>query len=154
MVRLPLRPQPLPPPAETPPPVTSAAKSRRILIVEDNPDGRETLRLLLQLWQHKVEAAVDGQDGVAKALAWRPDVALVDIGLPVLDGYQVARQLRAAFGDRIRLLAMTGYGQFHDSRRAGKRASIITSSSRWTPTNCSTSSPSDGERRPWSERNV
>jgi CheY-like chemotaxis protein len=100
----------VPTPAEGPP--------RRILIIEDNPDGRETLRLLLQLWHHKIEVAVDGKEGIAKALAGRPDVALVDIGLPEMDGYQVATQLRQALGKTIRLIAMTGYGQFHDSRRA------------------------------------
>ncbi len=118
LVRLPLRSAGTPPaPAPAPAPQSPPA-SRRILIIEDNPDGRETLRLLLQLRHHKVEVAVDGKEGVNKALANRPEVALVDIGLPILDGYQVARQLRKAFGAGIRLIAMTGYGQFHDSRRA------------------------------------
>lgn len=118
VVSLPLRPQVVPLASSASPPSLSAAATRRILVIEDNPDGRETMRLLLQLWEHKVEVAVDGKDGVAKALAWKPDVALVDIGLPELDGYQVARQLRASLGNRIRLIAMTGYGQFQDYRRA------------------------------------
>jgi hypothetical protein len=63
------------------------AGSRRILVVEDNRDGREALRLLLRLWGYEVEAAADGQQAVQKALAVRPEVALVDIGLPGLDGY-------------------------------------------------------------------
>jgi signal transduction histidine kinase len=117
-VRLPLRPNDMPAPTT---PALTAPRSgppRRILIIEDNPDGLETLRLLLQLWHHKVEVAVDGKEGVAKALASRPDVALIDIGLPEIDGYQVAGQLRQVLGQSIRLIAMTGYGQFHDSHRA------------------------------------
>jgi signal transduction histidine kinase/CheY-like chemotaxis protein len=93
-----------------------------VLVVEDNPDGRETLQLLLQLWGYQVEVAEDGLQGVKKALALRPELALIDIGLPGLDGYQVARQLRAAVGPAIRLVAVTGYGGPQDrsrSREAG-----------------------------------
>jgi len=89
-----------------------------VLIIEDNSDGRETLRILLRLWGHEVEAATNGLQGVEKALAWQPDVAVIDIGLPVLDGYQVAQQLRAALGHRIFLIALTGYGQPADQQRA------------------------------------
>src|SRR4051812_47189478 len=64
---------------------------RRILVVEDNPDGREVLRTLLELLGHEVQTASDGVEGVAKALAFQPQMALIDIGLPRLDGYQVAR---------------------------------------------------------------
>ena len=92
--------------------------SRRILVVEDNPDSRETLRTLLELWGHHVEVAGDGRQGVEKALDWRPEVAVVDIGLPLLDGYEVARRVRAALGRSIFLIALTGYGQPHDHRRA------------------------------------
>jgi signal transduction histidine kinase/CheY-like chemotaxis protein len=118
VVRLPLLPTPsvrvtVPDEAKTP-----AVPSRRILIIEDNPDGRETLCLLLQLGGHQVEVAVDGTQGVKKALTLRPEVALVDIGLPGLDGYQVARQVRAALGEQILLIAMTGYAEPHDRRRA------------------------------------
>ncbi len=95
-----------------------ARGGRRVLVVEDNPDGRETLRLMLQMWGHQVEVAADGQQGLEQALAHRPEVALVDIGLPVLDGYEVARRVRAALGRGIFLIALTGYGQPHDSRRA------------------------------------
>jgi CheY-like chemotaxis protein len=91
---------------------------RRILIVEDNYDGRETLRTLLQLLRHRVEVAVDGLEGVEKGLGGKPEIAIVDIGLPRLDGYQVAQQLRAAFGSDIYLIAHTGYGLPEDRRRA------------------------------------
>ena len=92
--------------------------SRRILVVEDNPDSRETLRTLLELWGHHVEVAGDGRQGVEKALDWRPEVAVVDIGLPLLDGYEVARRVRAALGRSIFLIALTGYGQPQDRQRS------------------------------------
>jgi two-component system, sensor histidine kinase len=92
--------------------------SRRILIVEDNRDGRESLCTLLQLLGHEVEVASDGLEGVRKALTWEPDVALVDIGLPLLDGYQVAQQLRSMLGNRVVLIAHTGYGRPEDRQRA------------------------------------
>jgi signal transduction histidine kinase/CheY-like chemotaxis protein len=94
------------------------AVSRRILLVEDNPDGRETLQLLLQVWGHRVDVAEDGKQGLQKALARKPEVALVDIGLPEMDGYEVAQNVRAALGRDIFLIAMTGYGQPHDRFRA------------------------------------
>jgi hypothetical protein len=65
--------------------------------MEDQPDARESLRLLLEVWGHQVEAAADGLRGIQVALAWKPEVAIVDLGLPVLDGYEVARRVRAAF---------------------------------------------------------
>ena len=71
---------------------------RRVLLIEDNPDGRESLRALLTLAGFQVETAEDGLQGVKKALSWRPDTAIVDIGLPILDGYQVASCLREALG--------------------------------------------------------
>jgi CheY-like chemotaxis protein len=94
------------------------SRGLRILIVEDNPDGRQSLRTLLELLGHEVESAVDGEEGVKIALAWKPDVALVDIGLPRLSGFEVARQVRAALGETIWLAAHTGYGQPEDRRRA------------------------------------
>jgi CheY-like chemotaxis protein len=92
--------------------------ARRILVVEDNREGLEMLCLLLEGWGHRVEKAQDGLQGIQKALAWQPEVAVVDIGLPILDGYEVARQVRAALQDRIYLIALTGYCQADDRRRA------------------------------------
>jgi len=89
-----------------------------VLIVEDHPDGRESLRTLLRLRGYAVETAADGVEGVERGLALRPQVALVDIGLPRLDGYEVARQLREALGAGIRLLACTAYGEPEVRRRA------------------------------------
>jgi CheY-like chemotaxis protein len=88
------------------------------LLVEDHADGREMLRCLLELWGHQVESAADGLQGVHKALSWRPDVAIVDIGLPQLTGYEVAQQLRAKFGHEIFLIALTGYCQPRDKEQA------------------------------------
>jgi CheY-like chemotaxis protein len=96
---------------------TDDAQPRRVLIVEDNPDCRDTLCQLLRLSGFQVEQAGDGPEGVRKALAWRPEAAVVDIGLPLLDGYEVARRLRHALDGLIRLIALTGYGQPEDLHR-------------------------------------
>jgi signal transduction histidine kinase/ActR/RegA family two-component response regulator len=93
--------------------------SLRVLVVEDNLDGRESLRELLEIWGHRVEMAETGTQGVDKALADPPDAALIDIGLPELDGNEVARRIRAAIEPgATALIAMTGYGQPEDRRRA------------------------------------
>jgi len=106
-------------PVPQPPDVHEADRSaRRILLVEDNADGRETLRLLLQLWGYQVAAAGDGPQGLRSALAHPPAVGLIDIGLPGMDGYELARALRAALGSDVYLIAMTGYGQPHDRQAA------------------------------------
>jgi CheY-like chemotaxis protein len=90
-----------------------------VLLIEDNAGNRETLRMLLQLWGHQVEVAEDGRQGLDGLLAARPDVAVVDIGLPGLDGYEVARRVRRSpAGAGIFLIALTGYGQPDDHRRA------------------------------------
>jgi CheY-like chemotaxis protein len=96
-----------------------AAGLRRVLIVEDNIDARETLRDLLEMWGHTVGVAPDGGSAVDTALQFRPDLALIDIGLPGLDGYEVARRIRSAPGGALlHLVALTGYGQPEDRRRA------------------------------------
>jgi CheY-like chemotaxis protein len=90
-----------------------------ILLVEDNPDARETLRLLLELEGHRVAVADSGERAIALALEKRFTVGLIDIGLPDVDGYQVAQRIRAApVGDAMILVALTGYGQPEDVRRA------------------------------------
>jgi PAS domain S-box-containing protein len=100
-------------------PSRSPAVVRNILIIEDNDDARESLRLLLESLGHQVVDAGDGRHGVALALQARPDVVLVDLGLPGIDGYEVARAIRASgLGKRVRLVAVTGYGQKEDRRRS------------------------------------
>jgi signal transduction histidine kinase/ActR/RegA family two-component response regulator len=93
-----------------------------VLVVEDNADGRESLRELLEIWGHRVELAATGPAGLTQALARRHDVALIDIGLPGMDGNEVARGIRVAQGgppeEPMPLIAMTGYGQPEDRLRA------------------------------------
>jgi CheY-like chemotaxis protein len=91
---------------------------RSILIVEDNTDARDALRVLLELDGHTVEAAPEGQEALELARAKDPDIALVDIGLPGIDGYEVARRMRARNPRRPVLIALTGYGQPEDQQRA------------------------------------
>src|SRR5437016_13080583 len=91
---------------------------RSILISEDHDDAREALRALLELEGHRVDAAASGAHGVEIAERRQPDIALVDIGLPELDGYEVARRLSAMGPGRPYLIALTGYGQPEDIKRA------------------------------------
>ena len=91
----------------------------RIVIVEDNADTREMLRCLLAMDGHEVDVAPDGLRGLEIILSVRPNIALVDIGLPGIDGFRVAEQVRAADPNReIRLVAVTGYGQIGDMQQA------------------------------------
>ena len=91
---------------------------RSILIIEDHDDARHALRALLELEGHRVDAAGTGPQGIELALAHLPDIALIDIGLPEVDGYEVARRLRAAARPCPYLIALTGYGQPDDVKRA------------------------------------
>jgi PAS domain S-box-containing protein len=104
-------------------------RGRRILVVEDNPDARESLRMLLESLGHRVVTAVDGRQGLDLALTCRPEVVLIDLGLPEVDGYAIARAIRQAPGGKtIRLIAITGYGQAEDrlrSREAGFDAHVV-----------------------------
>ena len=95
-----------------------AVESRRILLVEDNADVRDGLRELLEESGHRVATAADGLEGIQRASSFRPDAAFVDIGLPGLDGYGVARHLRQSLGGDVLLVALTGYGLPEDRRRA------------------------------------
>jgi len=100
------------------PPGWSVA-SRRILVIEDNADARAMLRHLLEIAGHEVHEASDGRQGFEMALSIQPDVALIDLGLPGLDGYEIARRLRAADERRnILLVAVTGYGSPEDRERS------------------------------------
>lgn len=103
-------------PAETLP-AADAAKPA-VLLIEDNEDGREMMATMLDVYGYPVLQSADGLDGVAQATAKLPKVALVDIGLPGIDGYEVARRLRANPDTRtMRLIALTGYGLADDQRR-------------------------------------
>src|SRR5690348_553334 len=83
--------------------------TQRILIVDDNADIRDAIRELVASWGYEADVAADGCEGITLALEQRPDVVLVDIGLPDLDGYEVARRIRAAAArTEVRLIALTG----------------------------------------------
>jgi len=90
----------------------------RILLVEDNDDARQMLQMLLTLGGHQVYAAHDGVSGLEMAAATTPDIAVIDLGLPGMDGYEVARRLRAGRGRDVGLIALSGYGQPEDRRKA------------------------------------
>ena len=85
--------------------------ARRILVVEDNADFQELLAMSATSWGHDVDTASDGKEGLERILETTPDLALVDIGLPGLDGHEVARRVRAdPRGASVALVALTGYG--------------------------------------------
>jgi signal transduction histidine kinase len=109
-------------PAAAPPPAAGAARAaapRRVLIIDDNIDAADTLRDMLELAGHEVEVAYSGPEGLAKARAFAPSIVLCDIGLPEMDGYEVARAIRAdpALGP-LTLVALTGYAGAADVARA------------------------------------
>ncbi|CAG1017361.1 two-component system, sensor histidine kinase ChiS [Burkholderiaceae bacterium] len=91
---------------------------QRVLVVDDNRDAAESLAQLLSADGHEVRIAHDGEQALRTAEAFRPQVVLLDIGLPDLDGYEIARRLRAQRGDAVRLIAITGWGQAADRLRA------------------------------------
>jgi CheY-like chemotaxis protein len=94
---------------------------RRILVADDNSDALESLATLLELGGHEVFSAANGALALEYAERHLPEVALLDIGMPKLDGYEVARRIRAQpWGQRITLVALTGWGQDSDRRRSGE----------------------------------
>jgi two-component system CheB/CheR fusion protein len=98
-----------------------ASPGRRVLIVDDNVDATDSLREVLVVAGHEVEVAYDGHEAVAKARAFRPDVALCDIGLPGMDGYAVARAISSDPAlSSIALVALTGNALPDDERRAAE----------------------------------
>ena len=102
---------------EAPLPVTAAGSARRVLIIDDNRDAADSMAVLLQLDGHEVTAVYGSEEGILKAANFAPDIVLLDIGLPLMDGYQVARRLIDA-GFKGRLIAISGYGEEHDKQRA------------------------------------
>jgi CheY-like chemotaxis protein len=93
--------------------------SLRILVVDDHPDSAASLAMLLRLTGSEVRTAQDGAEALAVAAEFRPRVVLLDIGLPKLDGYSVARAIRAEpWGSGMTLIALTGWGQDSDRLRS------------------------------------
>jgi PAS domain S-box-containing protein len=94
--------------------------ARRVLVVDDNRDSADSMTLLLGLKGHSVRTAYDGTQAIEEAKLFHPDLVLLDIGLPGLDGYEVARRLRAEAGLAPTLVATTGWGHVEDKRRASE----------------------------------
>ena len=126
----------LPALAETPRAAPEAAKggengevmARRVLLVDDNVDSADSLAELLRLWGHEVRAAHDASQALAVARTSRPDVAVLDIGMPDMNGYEVARLCGRGRPKGTAFVALTGYGQDGDRRRsaeAGFRAHLV-----------------------------
>jgi signal transduction histidine kinase/CheY-like chemotaxis protein len=115
-----------------PAPARSIGKTfsgRRIVIIDDNHDANQTLAMMLEIAGHEVASALDGPSGLQVIQSFRPDVVVLDIGLPQIDGYEVARRLRADNATKdIRIIALTGYGQENDvaqAREAGFDAHLL-----------------------------
>jgi PAS domain S-box-containing protein len=96
----------------------AASSACRILVAEDNADALEMLQLMLALYGHDVTVASDGVEAVTLAKAVKPQIAFLDIGMPRMDGYEAARQIREALGSSVVLVALTGWGQDEDKKRA------------------------------------
>jgi PAS domain S-box-containing protein len=95
-----------------------STESRRVLVVEDDHDSAQSLAMLLKLWGHRVEVALDGTRALDSARSFGPEIVLLDIGIPGMDGYEVAGRLRSEHGADLKLVALTGYGREDDRKRA------------------------------------
>jgi two-component system, chemotaxis family, CheB/CheR fusion protein len=119
VVRLPILTEALRPAPEPPVSAATAAVARRILIVDDSEDGAESLAMLLQFFGHETFKAHDGVQAIEAAERLRPDVVLLDIGLPRLNGYEVCARIRKEpWGKDMVLVALTGWGQEEDRHRS------------------------------------
>jgi CheY-like chemotaxis protein len=116
IVKLPLvtRPERQPPPGAGSARAVAPVSHHRVLVVEDNEDGAETLAEMVRMLGHEVDVAYDGPTALRRAREYHPDLVLCDIGLPGMDGYEVAHELRAARGRAVRLVAISGYAQPED----------------------------------------
>jgi len=126
IVRLPLV-APESRPADAPA-LAPATRAQRVLLVEDNHDALEMQATLLRMLGHEVLEAATGAEGVEAAVRHAPDVVVMDIGLPDIDGYEAARRIRRQLGRTVRLIAVSGYGQPQDralSREAGFDAHLV-----------------------------
>jgi CheY-like chemotaxis protein len=104
----------------SPPAPDAGAICRRVLVVDDNLDSAETMAEMLKLWGHDVRTAYDGPGALEAARAHQPDAVLLDLGLPLMDGYETARRLRQEGLAGKLLIAVTGFGGAEDRRRAAE----------------------------------
>jgi len=95
-----------------------SATDRRVLVVDDNEDAADSLATLLNVMHYQVRVAYDGPEAIEAADEFAPAVALLDIGLPKLSGYDIARHIRSTRGEDVLLVAITGWGQEEDKRKA------------------------------------
>ena len=103
------------------PPVTQTAARRKILVVDDNHDSALSLAMMLSIMGHDTRTAHDGESAVSTAETFLPDVVLLDIGLPKLNGYEVAQRIReTSWGASMYLIAVTGWGQDEDRQRSSE----------------------------------
>jgi CheY-like chemotaxis protein len=94
---------------------------RRVLVADDNRDSADSMAVVLRMMGHDVRTVHDGRQAIDEAAVFRPDVALLDIGMPQVDGYEAARRIREApWGQAMLLVALTGWGQDEDRRRAAE----------------------------------
>jgi DNA-binding response OmpR family regulator len=99
-------------------PVAASTMERKVLVVDDNEDAADSLATLLGVMRYEVRVAYDGPEAIEAADQFEPAVALLDIGLPQLSGYDIARHIRRTRGDDVLLVAITGWGQEEDRRKA------------------------------------
>ena len=99
-------------------PGKAGTTARRVMVVDDNLDSADTMAELIRIWGHEVRTANDGPSAIECARGFRPQVVLLDVGLPGMDGYELARRLRAEGLAGTLLVSVTGYGQEEDRRRA------------------------------------
>jgi CheY-like chemotaxis protein len=98
---------------------TAAGSSRRVLIVDDNQDAAETLSLIVETWGYRTAVAHDGPAALAVAKDFQPEIALLDVGLPGMDGFELGMRLHQLPGmEKLHLLAITGYGRDQDREAA------------------------------------
>jgi DNA-binding response OmpR family regulator len=108
-------------PQETEEAAAPTTLSRRILIVDDNKDAADSMALLVETAGHRVRTAYDGQEALDLASAFAPDVLLLDLGVPGLNGFEIARRIRRQpWGKTVSLIALTGWGQEQDRRRTAE----------------------------------
>lgn len=111
--------------ADVDPAITHSVKTTtqrfRILVVDDNHDSALSLAMMLSIMGHETRTAHDGESAVAAAQSFLPDVVLLDIGLPILNGYEVAQRIRdSEWGRSMFLIAVTGWGQDEDRQRSSE----------------------------------
>ena len=134
-------------------PVAAAISGRRILVVDDSADCRESLAAMLQLDGNEVRTAPDGAAALEVAAAFEPEIVLLDIRMPVMDGYEAARRMRAEpYGKQAMLVALTGWGQQEHRHGRGSPASMRTSRSRSSTKRCRCCSRRCGCRNRWKNR--